>query len=208
MWFNSLFLLGLLLGLARGAVELSEPEQLALEVSGVMLPPKRLSSRLQEHLKSIRKIFPDMERVVHRPKFIPGELILAPITSLEEQEAIVHKINGSRYGPVVLDIKKDSKDRATYHLVFTKPFHPTRLVERMASELSVENVEENFVTGEGDEISYHATAPTYYTYVFKKGWGDCASGCVNKHYWQYTVAPSEETLTVKLEKEYGSDLPS
>lgn len=178
---------------------------MALEISGVMLPPKKLTKMIDEQLRAIRKLYPEMETIKHSAKWVPGELILA--TSDEET---ISRINGSRYGPLKNAVKMGgigaTDSMPTYHVIFEKPYHPARLVERVRSELGVQEVEGNLLFGDGNDITYHATAPTYNTYTFKMGWGDCVSGCVYKHYWEFTVAPSEEILTVKLEKEYGSDL--
>ena len=37
------------------------------------------------------------------------------------------------------------------------------------------------------------------------GWGDCQSGCIDKHTWQYAVAPDG---TVTLQSEAGPEPPS
>ncbi|OXA55770.1 uncharacterized protein LOC110848703 [Folsomia candida] len=188
--------------LHTNAVVISEEEQMALEISGVMLPPKKLTKTIGEHLRAIRKFYPQMERIQHRPKWIPGELLLAADASA------VQKLNSSRYGPVKTAEKVTGEEdsSSTFHVIFDKPYHPARLVERVQSELAIQEVEGNLIFGDGNDITYHPTAPTYATYTFKMGWGDCSSGCIYKHFWEFSVAPSEETVTVKLEKEYGSDL--
>jgi hypothetical protein len=185
-------------------VAISEAEQMALEVSGVMLPPKKLTRLIGEQLKSIRKLYTGMQTIHHSPKWVPGELVVATA-----DENVIQRINASRYGPLKMAVKMGGvgEDKmSTFHLFFDKPYHPARLVERMRSELGVEEAEGNLLFGDGNDITYHASAPTYNTYTFKMGWGNCANGCVYKHYWEFSVAPSQETLTVKLEKEYGSDL--
>jgi len=201
-------LLTVIIGILQtvNAAVISEPEQMALEISGVMLPPKKLTRIITEHLRAIRKFHPEMEAVTHRPKWVPGELIVASV-----DDSVVQKLNGSRYGPLksavrVADVGDKDSSMSTFHVIFEKPFHPGRLVERVRSELGVEDVEGNLLFGDGNDITYHPTAPTYSTYTFKMGWGDCSTGCTYKHYWEFSVAPSEETVTVKLEKEYGSDL--
>ncbi len=184
------------------AVVLSEEEQMALESSGVMLPPKKLSRTIAEHLGAIRKFYPEMENIHHNPKFIPGEIFVISV-----DDGVIQRLNSSRYGPVKTAIRVgDVGSKSRFHVVFEKPYNPERLVERVRSELGIEEVEGIFILRDGNDITYQPTAPTYSTYEFKMGWGDCSSGCTFKHYWQFTVAPSEETLTVKLEKEFGTDL--
>lgn len=179
-----------------------EAEQMALEISGVMLPPKKLVRTIEEQLRAVRKFYPEMEAIRHRPKFMPGELL---VTSVDE--LAVQRINASRYGPVKKVFKVgDSEGKSVFHLVFGKPYHPSRLVERVRSEVGVREVEGNYLQGDGNDIQYHATALTYSTYTFVKAWGTCEEVCENKHYWAFTTAPSGETVTVKLEKEYGADL--
>jgi len=158
---------------------------------------------IEEHLRAIRKLYPEMEQITHRPKWEPGALIISP-----ESESVFRVINESRYGPVKsADFLLKSENSDVYKIEFNKPYHPARLAERLRSDLSIkEETHANLYSGDGDNISYHASAPTYYTYTFKMAWGDCPSGCIFNHYWVYTVAPSQETLTVKFEKEYGSDV--
>jgi hypothetical protein len=159
-----------------------------------------------EHLRAIRKVYPNMEEVSHRPKWTPGELIIAP-----QSPEVFRRINESRYGPLKKSemIFQTSDNVQAYRLVFAKPYHPARIAELLRTDLGIQDeVHADMTLGDGDDVSYHASAPTYYTYTFKMGWGDCLSDCIYKHFWQFTVAPSQETLTVKLEKEYGSDLAS
>jgi hypothetical protein len=43
-----------------------------------------------------------------------------------------------------------------------------------------------------------------YIVTIRVGWGDCPSGCIDKHTWVYSVAPDG---TVTLQSEGGSDVP-
>lgn len=47
-------------------------------------------------------------------------------------------------------------------------------------------------------------ATTGFTVTVTIGWGDCPSGCINRHTWRYEVAPDR---TVRLVDEGGEPLP-
>jgi hypothetical protein len=54
------------------------------------------------------------------------------------------------------------------------------------------------VIGDGDSIQ--AKPPEY---TIKMDWGDCPSGCIYEHFWEFKITDG----TVKLLSEYGSPLP-
>lgn len=52
---------------------------------------------------------------------------------------------------------------------------------------------------------YMATeTPTGYAVTIEIGWGDCPSGCIDRHHWFYSVTPGG---AVHLDREDGPDLP-
>jgi len=173
---------------------------MALELSGYLLPPANLTSDIEEQLRSIRYLYPDMAKITHRSKWAAGELIVSDLSKQELKD-----IDRSVYGPLKQIQKIGDDSHNTYRLVFSKPYHPAKLAVKL-EQMGIKGAEAMIFTGDGDDVQVQATAPTYYTYIFSKGWEDCPSGCIYKHFWEFSVAPTVETLTVKLEKEYGSQI--
>jgi len=185
-------------------LEVTEGEYMTLEELGKLLPHVKKSRMIDEHLRSVREVYPEMMNITHRPKWAAGELIIGGIN-----QNTVRVINSSRYGPLKGADKMDGAP-GTYRLVFSKPYHPARLSEEIARSFDLDKVEANLYPGDGNDVKYIAAspAPTYYTYIFKMGWDEChmPGGCIYRHFWEFTVAQSAETLTVRFERDYGSNV--
>jgi hypothetical protein len=73
------------------------------------------------------------------------------------------------------------------------------LVDSFESIEGIEYAEPyNILVGDGDDIQItfnHDTA----NIVFSVGWGDCPSGCIDRHYWQFSVF----NCTSEFERSYG-----
>jgi len=63
--------------------------------------------------------------------------------------------------------------------------------------------EPNGYLGDGNNIE-GSIESNYMKYVFSYGWGDCPSGCINRHYWLFQV---KFDGTVTFITSYGDPLP-
>lgn len=63
--------------------------------------------------------------------------------------------------------------------------------------------EPNGYIGDGSNIE-GSIESNYLEYVFSYGWGDCPSGCINRHYWLFQV---KFDGTVEFKGSYGDPLP-
>ena len=60
----------------------------------------------------------------------------------------------------------------------------------------------NSYGGDGNNIT--ATIdPDKIIFTYSYGWGDCPSGCISRHYWEYLVMPDG---SVMLNREYGTPM--
>jgi len=66
----------------------------------------------------------------------------------------------------------------------------------------IRNVEPCRMIGDGDRISGSINNGSIIL-TYRTGWGDCPAGCLNRHYWKFSVNQNE----VRLIREYGASLP-
>jgi hypothetical protein len=179
------------------AVECTDAELLALEVSGELLPPPTMVDQIEEDLASIYAIEPYLAKLGARGDWVPGE-ILVKITDdalVEYQAGEYHDLDAlnATYGLIAERILISS----WLHLRFADPYHPNVLGPIYAAVESVINASANGILGDGDDIIVTEIG----RYTFKHGWGDCPAGCISAHYWVYTV----QGELVQLVAEYGDD---
>lgn len=117
----------------------------------------------------LKIVYPEMMNITHRPKWAAGELIITGIN-----QNTIRVINSSRYGPLKATEKMEGS-KNSYRLIFSKPYHPEKLSEEISRAFDLDQVEANQFPGDGNDVKYLAAspAPTFYTYVFKMGWGEC-----------------------------------
>lgn len=175
--------------------EVSEAQQIALESSGELLAPESLFQRIEKDLAAIRAQYPAVAEVTHTHKWQPGKLIIQNV-----KKDALDKINTSAFGPS----QSQAIFQDTIYLVtFQKAYNPEKLSELLQKELGIEGARPDGVVGGSSSITLTRDESGKYTYEFMKGWGDCFSGCINKHFWTFTVGPEENS--VKLIEERGDD---
>lgn len=79
-------------------------------------------------------------------------------------------------------------------LNFSVPMDIATLKDIYESSPEVENA---FLSGgclDGDEIFFLPKGDSWH-FVFKHGWGDCPSGCINNHYYYFTFNKQKGTVT-------------
>jgi hypothetical protein len=200
---GSVAVLGLVLaGAAAGAQAggFTDEAVLALEISSELLPPPDLESRIADDLAAIRALDPLFEKIHARPAWLPGELVIE-LTD----EAMARYRDGTfddlddlnaTYGPVEIR----SMFLNWLHFEFPAPYNPSRLAPIYVAKDCVVYAGANGLVGDGSDIS----ATEVGEYTFKYGWGDCLAGCINNHYWRFSVADGIVGSVV----DYGDALPA
>lgn len=168
----------------------TEAPLLALEASGELLPSDDLIQKISNELQAIRKADPAVSSISYSLPWSAG-VLMAKLSDSQLEEI------RSQYGevtsrPLFADYKL---------LTFAKKYNAEVLAKELTSKKLVESAEPDRIIGGGGGIKYD---PQTSVYTFSKGWGDCPSGCIYNHYWEFSVDPS--TNEVKLLKESGTPL--
>ncbi|KAG4065017.1 hypothetical protein HA402_004140 [Bradysia odoriphaga] len=158
----------------------TEATAVALETSRQLRAPPALVQKIADELKAIRTAYPQVNNVVHSAPWVVGELIA------EFSDAQFGRIP-SEYGEVTSRILFGEHKV----LKFAEQYNPVVLAEELTTKKLVNFAEPNSVIGGGDSIRYDSQTGVY---EFTHGWGDCPSGCINRHYWKFSVSPSGVTL--------------
>jgi hypothetical protein len=174
-------------------------ELLALEISGTLLPPPELYEQLYNDFTAIRQAYPDMNEIHHLPRWLLGELIVG-----FTEEAWEEIQNGEYHGFDELSREYGTVEMraifSTYMLLeFEERYNPEYLAPLYAAAEGVTSAEPNHLIGDGSHIQ--ASMPDY---TFNFAWGDCLSGCISHHYWEFTVIDG----SVTLDSQYGDPLPN
>jgi hypothetical protein len=93
-----------------------------------------------------------------------------------------------------------------YSLKFSKPYNPDVLAERLKNEYAIQGVEVDSNIEGSEGIQFMQSMPDTYSYTFTKGSGNCPSGCINHHTWEFSVSDTSGNVRVTLVKESGSPL--
>jgi hypothetical protein len=179
------------------AVDFSDAELLALEISGELLAPPDLVAAIEQDLAAIYAVNPYLAELRARPAWMPGQIIvkLTDDALLDYQAGEYHDLDdlNATHGLISDRIISGS----WLLLGFAEPLHPVVLGALYAEVESVIQSEANGLVGDGDDII--ATEVGHYT--FKHGWGDCPAGCLKEHFWVYTVQDG----LVELIDEHGDE---
>lgn len=158
-----------------------------------MFPSINGTKMIAHHLAAIRKQFPMFEDNEYCESWVPSQLLVYDFKSPVND--CIELINDSDYGPV-------SSTETTIEqfkiLKFQMLFHP-EILAPIISKLCELSADPNYVTCfDGATVQLDVLSETESKYTFGKGYGDCPSGCLYNHYWQYSVTP----LGVTLENEW------
>jgi uncharacterized repeat protein (TIGR01451 family) len=177
-----------------------DAELLAMEISGALLPPLSLYNQIHDDLTAIRQAYPQMNSISHRPRWVPGRLLvgLTPEAWEQFQRGDYHAWDdlNDQYGPV--DIIPFNWMPAV-RLQFAERYNPEYLAPLYGAIDGVRYAEPDMTFGGSTDIL--VSLPEY---TFKMGWGDCPAGCIYNHYWDFIVVEGHVTLV----REYGDPLPS
>ncbi len=171
---------------------------LGLEISGEPLAPTWIINQVAQDVMMIRITYPEVAEITVTPDWIPGEVIvgLTEDAWLDYQAGSFAAIDSLNTLIGVATIQEIQTSSALL-LTMDECYHPVFLVGEYAGLEGVRYAVPNIILAEGDDIS--STQVGHYT--FKHGYGDCPSGCLYEHYWEFHV----DGGTVNLVDEYIYD---
>lgn len=153
------------------------------------MAPEALIQRVDKDLKAIRKQHPDVAEVHHTNKWQPGKVVIN-----DAKKEDLDKISTTSYGPS--EAKAIFQDKI-FLLTFTKPYNPEKISEILKSEFGISKAHPDGIIGGSSQITLTTEPSGKNTYVFMKGSGDCFAGCINKHFWTFTVDPNEKVELIE-----------
>lgn len=166
-------------------------------------------------INRIRQQVPAVARIRARADFVPRDLLVTvnPGTpwiadwkngTLATGETALDALL-AEYGITSVRLLADYGDGgATLVLRFGQTLNMKALKDLVqAASPRITAAEPNGIAGDGDNITFRNTGGVK-TYTFSQGWGDCPAGCIDRHYWDVTLA-ADNSLSVE---ERGSPLPN
>jgi Ca2+-binding RTX toxin-like protein len=174
-----------------------DAELMAMELSGEVLPPADLYRQIFEDLEAIRQAHPAMTAITHRPRWVPGELVIG-LTD----EGMKQYRNGQHQGLNSLNdqygiAEIEERSGPSLRLRFQQAYNPEYLASLYEAVEGVGYAEPSWPIGDGDDIKVSASG-----YTFSRGWGDCLCGCIYRHYWDFSINGG----SVVLSREGGDPL--
>lgn len=175
-------------------------EVVALMLSGELVAPQELYEEVRDGLTALREQFADSipeVRFTPRPYWVAGEIAGAftesaaaqvrnrTYTDMDSLNAALRlsgmdTVNVDWLDPRLLD----------FHLYFKGSLHPHRLIELYERLPSVLWVDVGYLFW-GDRSQYY---PCFIddgiSYLFRKAWGDCPSGCTSNEFWYFREVES------------------
>jgi hypothetical protein len=170
-----------------------EAELIALCLSGGLVAPDGLYEQVRRDLAAIRSTFGDsyesVAKINFRTPWLPGCLVMAFDDTTEQRV-----LSGEYHAWDVLNKKLELATLDTLFLrrygfsvlYFEGRLHPYRLSELYGVLPGVRYAFPNHLAG--DRPNVYARHDVYgSTYLFRKAWGDCPSGCIYSEYWYFRV---------------------
>ncbi|MHC5010695.1 MAG: hypothetical protein ACYTG6_07045 [Planctomycetota bacterium] len=141
-------------------------------------------------LARVRVRVPAVREIHARPDYELTSLLLKlgpRAQAPEAREALdaLHRSQGgrmSRLGPDFWIVR------------FETPRDIATLVPCYAALPAVEHAEPNTYVGDGDDVTLLRKGSTWH-FVFRRGWGDCPSGCIHNEYRYVTLEPASGAVT-------------
>lgn len=174
--------------------------------------PAELVAPFEEDLKQIRAKFPRVQDI-HLPlpdavlKDVPlGLKLTAPWLeawksgTLTTGDAAVDALL-TRHHVTEVRFQWAYSDHAWFMLKTGQPLN-TRAFSALLKDSSPQflYVESNGIVGDGSRITFEQ-AENARRYTFSVGWGDCPSGCIYRHSWEFTLVGGDIQL-----REFGAPL--
>lgn len=173
------------------ALDCSDATILGLEISGEPLAPLEIVNQVAQDVMLIRIRYPEVAGITVFPDWIPGDIHVALTEDayLDYQTGTFAAFDSltSHLGDASI---VEYQFITSLYLSFEDCYHPDFLAEEYAGLEGVRHASANLVGGDGSDII--STQVGYYT--FKHGYGDCPSGCMNNHFWDFHVDGGAVTL--------------
>ncbi len=149
-----------------------------------------------------------------RSQFARGEIIISVDTT--EADWLDNWRNGlletgvEQIDQLITTYEMDLKSFSELHsmpwamavLKTNQQINPLPFAEQFTDIPSISGAELNFMVGDGNTIKVNVESGAIF-YRFEYAWGDCPSGCINRHFWEFSV---DENGDVQFIDEGGSAL--
>ncbi len=187
-----LFLFTLCLAqVAHADASCPEPYWMAMEIQPwELLPDEQLVQQIDVDLAAIRAFDDYFETILARPHWTAGDMMIK-FTDEAHEAILAGTYTGldalnAIYGPVTWDHLLWN-----WHMLsFSHCYNIPVLDPIYEASPDVLHAEPNGYIGDGGDI--YTTEVGHYT--FHMGWGDCPSGCIYGHYWEFVVEAGVVTL--------------
>lgn len=83
-----------------------------------------------------------------------------------------------------------------------KPLNQFAVADHFKTIKGIRGAGPGFSAGDGNNIKF-SMGENRIKFIFSKGWGDCPSGCIARHFWSFKVFSDG---TVKFVKEWGAPI--
>jgi len=185
-------LVSFLISMVECAEMFPEAKQMAFEESAQLLPNniETLTGAIENELAAIRGFDGRMDDIHHQRKWEIGSLL-----GTCPSEEILANLNSSEYAP--FEMQRFQFGNICY-LKFTQPFNPVILSRQLRSKFGISMGINGVFRGSEDVTKTPGTS----IYTFYQGSGDCPSGCIHKHFWEYGVSLDQGSYVVKLRREW------
>lgn len=155
-------------------------------------------------------------KIQARPRFARGEIVVnTDTTGAEWLHNWRNGIVETGVEPIDQLIKTYELELKSYSELHSMPWamavlktsqriNPLPVAEMFSEIPSLSDAELNYLVGDGSTIKVE-TEPGMILYRFIYAWGDCPAGCINRHFWEFSV---DENGNVEFMDEGGTALPA
>jgi len=158
-----------------------DAEILAIKATNSLVAPQDVYERVARDLTAIR--LNDSVSDIHcRLDYSPSSMLISfnDNRSINNDYTQLDCMN-EYYGL----IEKSRRFTGSYKYVYAGRFDISLLADEYSKLPDVKYAEPNYYYGDGDNICL-SIRDGVYSYVFKRGWGDCPSGCMYEEYLGFT----------------------
>jgi hypothetical protein len=171
-----------------------EAQSMAVWISGEIRPPASLTRRIDRHLTLIRTRYEDeiesLGEIRFRPAWLPGSILLG-LDEASRTEVASGTYNSwdtlnELYGATFRYHTGSLMARGFVEIRSTEILHSGRLAAEYRTLPGVRYSHPNNLVGDGSNI-YPGLEGSRARYLFRKGGGDCPSGCTENEYWYFIM---------------------
>lgn len=193
-------------GVPVRALACGDPDLLAMDLNDDPLPPPALVAAIAADLAVVRAQQPVLAGIHCREPWSWG-LLIVKLTPEAFAAFMAGGYSGlddlnELYGATGMSVR--STTNRYVDVTFDACYDYARLAAIYAEPVDVEWATAASVIGDGDDIVAESSA----TYVFSRGWDDCLSGCIHRHYWRVRVVAGVAVVLEEWGDPYsGSPVP-